>query len=133
MKKKFLLLSILLLTVGYSTSSYSNEIKNKKTSITKPKSGDIIPNVLIIRFKDDMPKNYIKDIEKKHKVKSELISKDLNLYKIKLSIKQSENKLISELSKDKYIKYVENDRVMKIQNKKDSMGIMGVNSKNENK
>lgn len=134
MKKIIFLVSVLFITLGYSSNSYSVEKNTKKTTELKSvKSGDIIKGSLIIRFKESTPKNYIKEIEKKLKVKSDVISKDLSIYKIKLTSNQSQNKIVSDLSKDKYIKYVENDRVMKIQKKNNSMGIMGINEKNENK
>lgn len=134
MKKIIFLVSVLSITLSYSPNSYSVEKNTKKTTELKSvKSGDIIKGSLIIRLKESTPKNYIKEIEKKLKVKSDVISKDLSIYKIKLTNNQSQNKIVSDLSKDKYIKYVENDRVMKIQKKNSSMGIMGINEKNENK
>lgn len=96
--KKILL--ILLGSVLFSTSCYALEKKST--------------DILLLRLKKTTNLNYIIEIDKENNTKSELISKELKLYRVKISKNLTAEKVITILSQDQNIAYVEADKPMKI-------------------
>lgn len=96
--KKILL--ILLGSVLFSTSCYALEKKST--------------DILLLRLKKTTNLNYIIKIDKENNTKSDLISKELKLYRVKIPKNLTAEKAIVILSQDKNIAYVEADKPMKI-------------------
>lgn len=96
--KKILLL--LLGSVFFSTTSYALEKKST--------------DILLLRLKKTTNLNYIIQLDKKTNTKSELISKELKLYRVKIPKTLTIERAIMLLSKDRNIAYVEADKPMKI-------------------
>lgn len=94
------ILLVLLGSVLFSTSCYALEKKST--------------DILLLRLKKTTNLNYIIQIDKKTNTKSELISKELKLYRVKIPKTLTIERAIMLLSKDTNIAYVEADKPMKI-------------------
>ena len=103
------------------------DITKTEINTVEKKSGDIIEGQIIVRFKNNVTKTKIVEIDNKLKTKSILLSSALNLYKIILPERMSVNTAIETYKKTNIIEYAEPDRILKIQN--NSFGIQPVNEK----
>jgi hypothetical protein len=81
----------------------------------KVKAGQIIPGVILVRFKKITSPADINRLDKKYNTKTELLSATLNLYKVKLPVSLNVENAIKLYSNEKIVEYAEADRVMTIQ------------------
>jgi hypothetical protein len=86
----------------------------------KLKAGQVVPGVLLVKFKKNTGEAEIKSLDKKYKANTQLVSAQLNLYKVKLPAGLNVEQAVKLYSQEKIVEYAEADRIMVIQKNKSS-------------
>lgn len=84
-------------------------------------SQDYVKDRIIVKYKSDIDLKKIEEIDKKFKTKSEVLIRELNIYKIKLPKNMRVEDAIKLYQETNFVEYAEPDYIMKIQkeNKKE--------------
>lgn len=85
---------------------------------TKAFSQNYVKDVIIVKYKSSINKDKITEIDKKFKSKSEILIKELNIYKIKIPKNMKVEEAIKVYKESGFVEYAEPDYIMKIQEKK---------------